>query len=178
MKIVNDPNTVAWIKADMQASVDKINDAMWSFMTFVLNLGFTQWRPNNIPWYTKMQKPKANETPTQRGNASSSVLMESEKSETADMTAVKSCNIMQNRRRPSKVDSLWGGRSERCEAIATLAPAIIPTTRLSATARMPKKMPKEFPSGKRSCIKDRIATCTVAENVACVLSVRTDMPIT
>jgi len=168
------------VAAKKQAIVDKKNDIKWNF---VLNMRLTQEGPNNIPtWRIKMKKPKTNENARQRVKNMSSMLMESKKSENADMTAVINCNIMQNRRRHSKINSFWGGRSERWEAIAPFPAAIIATIRSSATARMPNKIPKEYeeyvsPLGisldccesesKRSCIKDRIATCTPPANVAC-----------
>jgi len=176
-----------WMRTRIKVVVDKMNDKVRSGVLYMHFISRLKSKPNNVlTWATKIPAPERNENAIHAAKGES-MSVESKTSELADTTAVPNCITMHNTRRPSKLGSSCGGRRERWEAIATLAAAIIAMTRSSATARMPNKIPKEyeeykFSSGdssrpRRSRIKDRIPTCTPAENVACFISVRTDRSI-
>ena len=65
-------------------------------------------------------------------------------SELAETTAVPNSTIMQNIRRASILGAFCSGRREKWEAKAALTAATTATARLSATARIPNEIPKEY----------------------------------
>jgi len=127
--------------ARMRATVDKMSDTTESG---VLYMRFSQWKPNNSKtWKIEIPTPEKSRVPTQIVKIGS-MLMESKMSEIPEMTAVLKSTTMQRMSDASILGVFCSGRRERWEAKAALTAAITATARLSTTAIMPNKIPKEY----------------------------------
>ena len=128
------------IAARTRVSDDKKSDEVESGVIFML---FSQSRSNDSEtWTIEITTPERNRVPTQKVKGVST-LMKSIMSEVAETAAVLNITTMQDMKRPSILGAFCSGRRESCEAKAALTPATTAMARLSATARIPQKIPKE-----------------------------------